>query len=307
MDLPSPLTRMLIKEEIPHALLFTGANGSDCAEVAEEFAQSVLALGISSFRRKKDHPDLHRYHPEGKSGMHTIAQIRSLIDEIALFPFEAKWRVFILYDAERMPSSSANALLKTFEEPTPRTLILLLSTHPDQLLPTVLSRCQVISLSASKTQERSPEETLLLHFLCSPRRGDYLFLKENIDNIHQAIESAQKKQEKGLLEDLSPTLSPMQKETFENEIQGLLALQSYAIGCALFETILEWARDLTALMYGSSLIHEDCRSIFETYLSSHPLPDLLWIEERTRSSKLALERSSKLSHCLESLLLSLEL
>ncbi len=70
--------------------------------------------------------------------------MRQLSEEIYLPPYEANWKVFIIHDADRMLSYSANALLKTFEEPPPRTLIILLSRSQASLLPTIVSRCYTL-------------------------------------------------------------------------------------------------------------------------------------------------------------------
>ena len=74
--------------------------------------------------------------------MHSIDSLRALSEEVYLPPNEAAYKVFVIHDADRMLPTSANALLKTFEEPAPHTLILLLSSFPQALLPTVLSRCR---------------------------------------------------------------------------------------------------------------------------------------------------------------------
>src|SRR3989304_6614260 len=65
-----------------------------------------------------NHPDLHIYEPEGKTSHHSIASIRNLVEQVFMAPFEAKAKIFIIKDAHRMLIPSANALLKTLEEPT---------------------------------------------------------------------------------------------------------------------------------------------------------------------------------------------
>jgi DNA polymerase-3 subunit delta' len=79
--------------------------------------------------------------PEGKLGLHSIDSLRQFCEEVYLYPYEAKKKVFILHDADRMAPAGANALLKTFEEPAPDALIILVSSHPAALLDTILSRC----------------------------------------------------------------------------------------------------------------------------------------------------------------------
>jgi DNA polymerase III subunit delta' len=132
------LTRMVEKKAVGNSLLFAGPDGIGKGLFAKRLAESLLESN------KESHPDLHIYRPEGKIGMHSIDAMRQFSETVYLAPFEAKKKVFIIHDAERMLTYSANALLKTFEEPSLDSVIILLSSAPESLLPTVLSRCRVI-------------------------------------------------------------------------------------------------------------------------------------------------------------------
>lgn len=143
------LQRMLQKKAIGNSLLFAGPDGVGKSLYALAFAKALICdEGASVIQRRKvddgTHPDIHIYHPEGKIGMHSIDSMRQLSEEVYLAPFESKWKVFIIHDAERMLAYSANALLKTFEEPSLDSVIILLSSAPEKLLPTIMSRCRTI-------------------------------------------------------------------------------------------------------------------------------------------------------------------
>lgn len=144
------LSRLIEKEAIANSLLFAGRDGIGKSLFAQAFAMHLLCGDGSSTRR---HPDLHIYRPEGKIGMHSIDSMRQFCDEVYLAPYEAKWKVFIVHDADRMLSYSANALLKTFEEPSAESIIILLSSAPESLLPTVLSRCRTIRFHSLTEEE----------------------------------------------------------------------------------------------------------------------------------------------------------
>ena len=75
-----------------------------------------------------------------------IAEVRSVTNQSHLKPYEGAYRVFIFEDAETMSEEAANALLKTLEEPPPQTLLILLTSQEDRLLPTIKSRCSRIEL-----------------------------------------------------------------------------------------------------------------------------------------------------------------
>src|SRR5439155_18008869 len=102
-----------------------------------------------------NHPDFHvivkeliRYHDRtGKSkGIDlSINVIRpELLDKAALKPAMGRGKVFVIEQAELLNNEASNAMLKTLEEPAGRTIIILLTTHPALLLPTIRSRCRMI-------------------------------------------------------------------------------------------------------------------------------------------------------------------
>lgn len=138
------LQRMLEKKAIGNSLLFAGQEGIGKGLFAYVFAAQLMGEQHRSKIEKGQHPDIHIYRPEGKLGLHSIQSLRLLSEEVYLPPYEADWKVFIVHEAERMLTYSANALLKTFEEPPPRTVIILLSQSQAALLPTIVSRCRTL-------------------------------------------------------------------------------------------------------------------------------------------------------------------
>ncbi len=86
--------------------------------------------------------------------MHSIESVRNFIHEVSMAPYGSKYKVFIIHDAERMLPTSANALLKTFEEPSKNSVIILISNHADILIPTILSRCTVVRFNQKENTMR---------------------------------------------------------------------------------------------------------------------------------------------------------
>lgn len=132
--------------ELASSLLLIGATIENALDLAKQILGPAHAPKVDS----GNHPDLHIYIPEGKSGLHPIANIHQLIEETALPPFEAKSKIFIIVEGEKMLPSSSNALLKTLEEPSEDTYFLLLSNHPDELLPTIRSRLFPLTFAAAQ-------------------------------------------------------------------------------------------------------------------------------------------------------------
>lgn len=82
-----------------------------------------------------------------------IAQVRDLVQEIQARPFEAGARLFVIDDAHQMNEEASNALLKSLEEPPPSSHLVLVSSAPQNLLPTIRSRCQVLRMSPLPSRE----------------------------------------------------------------------------------------------------------------------------------------------------------
>jgi len=145
-------------DRVAHAYAFVGPSGVGRRLTALAFAQRLLCPAgrgcgsCPSCRRVSalTHPDLHLIQPtpppdNPKGGVAIrIAEARALVHGAGLYPLEGAWKVFILDDAERMTLETVNALLKTLEEPPPRTILVLILGHVRLLPATVLSRCQVV-------------------------------------------------------------------------------------------------------------------------------------------------------------------
>ncbi len=133
-----------------HAYLFVGAPGSGKLEAAWALAQALLcedggcgACDNCMRAARRTHPDVHYYTPESATG-YLISQTRELLEDVALAPIRAKHKVYIIDRAEQMRANTANALLKTIEEPPKTVTFILLGTSTDTILPTIVSRCQCV-------------------------------------------------------------------------------------------------------------------------------------------------------------------
>lgn len=149
---------MLSKKAIGHSLLFAGPEGVGKSLFAYALAtQLICGEKQNSHHLPKlktgHHPDVHIYRPEGKLGLHSVQTLRELCEEVHFPPHEAEWKIFIIHEADRMLTYSANALLKTLEEPPPQTLMILLSSSPASLLPTIISRCRTLNFEELSQHE----------------------------------------------------------------------------------------------------------------------------------------------------------
>lgn len=135
---------------VSHAYLFTGPAGSNKTAAAYAFAQTILCKDhgcrtCDDCRRieRRKHPDVHFYTPEGAQG-YLIEQIREIVSGVSLAPIRATGKVYILDRVDLLGVSAANAFLKTLEEPVEGVTFILLGRTREAVLPTIVSRCQVV-------------------------------------------------------------------------------------------------------------------------------------------------------------------
>lgn len=139
---------------VSHATLIVGPPNIGKTTVARFFAQALNCVGgpplpcgeCLSCRKvaSGNHPDVRILDTPNQAIK--IGEVRDLQRELALSPHEGRWRVAVLSDFERATLEAANALLKTLEEPPPQVALALTAAEADVLLPTIVSRCQVLVL-----------------------------------------------------------------------------------------------------------------------------------------------------------------
>src|SRR5215211_1465569 len=159
------LGRALETGEVSQAYLFYGPTGVGKRMVALRFGAALVAGGdVAAEDRalRGLHPDLTEIVPQG--AFTTIGQVREIVRLAASRPFEGARRAFILR-ADALNVQAANALLKTLEEPEGETVFVLLATSREGVLPTILSRAQILrfnpvptSVVARFLQERGAAE-----------------------------------------------------------------------------------------------------------------------------------------------------
>ena len=137
------IERAIERKRLAHSLLLHGENLSTLASVAHAIADRLLndPRDQSQYFPPKSHPDFLALRPAGKSRQIGVEPMREVIGRIQVSPQISLRKVLVVYEADRMNHNTANVFLKTLEEPTASTTILLLTTRPYSLLPTIRSRC----------------------------------------------------------------------------------------------------------------------------------------------------------------------
>ncbi len=157
------LRRAHEQNRLAHAYLICGASGSGKRQLAAELASLVNGTDPKNVFGTNAR-EIFVAEPESKSRRIVIEQVRELEHALQMRSVTGGRKVAIISDADRLQPQAANAFLKTLEEPPKDSLLLLLSTLPEALPDTILSRCIAIPLAAEDRQFR-PEETQLIELL----------------------------------------------------------------------------------------------------------------------------------------------
>jgi len=191
------LQQMIQQNRLAGAYLFTGPEGIGKALTALAFAAGLNCqesnddpcgvCGSCLKIQKNQHPDLHIID-NGYNEDIKIEDIRRLQEDINLRPYEGRYKVFIINNCHNLNPVSANAFLKTLEEPPKHSIIIMVTDKPALLLNTIISRCQVVRFSALRSAELEnllkkdlQIAPLALHYLvrsCEGRVGCALKLKD---------------------------------------------------------------------------------------------------------------------------------
>ena len=142
-----------------HAYLFAGPAGSGKRAVARAFAAALLTegapdpAGAATRVEHGVHPDLTWVAPASSAGILRGDVDEAVVAGAARTPFESTRRVFVIEDADELNDQAANRMLKTLEEPPPFAHLILLTSRPAEVLPTIASRCQAVRFDAPSVEE----------------------------------------------------------------------------------------------------------------------------------------------------------
>lgn len=161
----SQIASVFSSGRLPHALMLSGTEGTGKTLFAlslarlvlceQPYAQSDTSAGPKPCGECKHcqlieadaHPDIRYFSPEEKSTVVKVDQIRLLNEYIAKSSQQGGYKVAIIHPAEAMNINAANALLKSLEEPSKNSLIILVVDHPGRMMATIRSRCQVVDFA----------------------------------------------------------------------------------------------------------------------------------------------------------------
>jgi DNA polymerase-3 subunit delta' len=261
------LQRSLERGRLGHAYLFFGHDVVELEALAATLAKTlncqnpIKSSGVAidccdkcASCRKIDnanHGDIHWTRPESKSRVIVVEQMRDLMQQIYLKPIEAGHKFAIISSADRLNIAAANAFLKTLEEPPARSLLILLSTEPQRMLETILSRCLRLNFSGDGQRKLHPERIQWLSQFSEMAAADQKSLLGRyrlLDFILQRLNKI-----KAGIEEALTARSPLQKhpdveknlaDKWEDELKAAIESEYRRQRSDLLLAVQIWLRDV---------------------------------------------------------------
>jgi len=179
--------------ELHHALILYGPSAQPLRDLAVRVAKTLNCLegttgdDCASCVRidRRLHPDVHFAEVAGDKKQIAVEQIRDIVSEASLRPYEGRNKVFIIDPADALSVSGSNSLLKTLEEPSRDTTFLLLTRSPDLLLPTIRSRTQQIYLAEAARVLTGPQEVRRIREVALLEEGGEDLAGNILDLLHR--------------------------------------------------------------------------------------------------------------------------
>lgn len=205
-DFPNIIKLMLqaaAADRLAHGYMFIGDDNTYLETIALEWAKVCVCLNrtpegdaCDSCRHCKlveteNYPDLYSVRPKSKSRRILVDDMRNLLHQLGLTSTSGGEKIGMIIEADRMQEQAQNAFLKTLEEPAVGTRLILLTTHPEELLPTIRSRCQLISLRRNTSTYKTALKTGLFDLLTKLQPGSgaatALAVSEQLQRIFSSL------------------------------------------------------------------------------------------------------------------------
>jgi DNA polymerase III subunit delta' len=266
------------RDRMAHALLLVGPAGNLKAEFAYQVAAGLLcespqqdgqacaACSACNWFAQGNHPDFRWLRPQSMEEVKpsedldkpakevkasreiTIDQVRGLSDFLNLGTHRAGLRIILITPAEAMNRNTANALLKSLEEPKPGTVFLLVSDHPERLLPTIRSRCRVEPIPRPRAE--LAHTYLVDQGIADPER--WLALAGGLPRLAVEVATGKQKRLVELLDVNLPRGAALDPISLAIELESLLKTDRSLGAFDVIDWTQRWAHDLVQSSCGLS-------------------------------------------------------
>ena len=241
---------------MPHALLVSGHPRGSGAE----FVAGLLGLLFPGAdpERLRQHVDIMWLEPESKSRVIRVDEIRNLVEFIGLTSYAGGWKAGVILFADRLNDNAQGALLKTLEEPPPRSLLLLLTDSPASLKATIRSRAQYVEVREESGPADAPWQPVVLDLLRNPplRRGvEMIAWTDRLTAPLRALEELAAAEETARQEDVTRArLETEFTKADKGVIEGRVASRVKEMREDILRLIQLWQRDVLARASGAEAV-----------------------------------------------------
>lgn len=222
--------KLIRENKLVHAYLLSGAEGTGKIELAKWVAKGIFCLnsqnGVPCLKcsecnriENNNHPDVVTIMPDGLSIK--VEQIRYLKSEFNKSGVESDRKVFIIQDAQKMSIGAANSLLKFLEEPSGNITAFLLTSEPQKLLPTIISRCQEVEMQQLTSGQLEQE---LISEGISEKNSHILA------NLAQSVVEAKKINDNENFDKILATVNNWYQKLLRKDLLSFVMIQSKIIG-----------------------------------------------------------------------------
>ena len=244
-----------------------------------ELADRVLRRLYGGEADLAAHPDIHRLAPEKKSRIISVDAMREkLISPMDMTSYQGGWKAGVVLGADRLKAEAANAFLKTLEEPPPKTLFLLLTERPEQLLPTIVSRCQRVDLPDARARLLDePWRERVIDVLAAETLKGPTARAAAAARLATLLEELKETAEELVDGEVAAADDGAGEEASKDAVEALVSSRYREFRSDFTATLMSWFRDLMALRAapparspgndtsaGVPLVNESRRAVLET-------------------------------------------
>lgn len=296
-NLHQSLKQAIATERLANGYIIVGPVDCEGQALAEWIGEQLL--GASATIHEHTHPDMPWFKPEKVS---RIIDAKMMTERILPFAqcssLGGGWKILVVVSADRMNETSANAFLKMLEEPPPRTLFLLLVDRMDELLPTIVSRCQVLKAGGER---RLPEpwRTDVIEMLADIREKGVLLDAMRAERIVAILDEMDDQAEKAVRAEAKANTMI---EEDADVLKARVGATAKAWRADLWMTIEQWMEDLIRLASTDgaceTLNFPECRGVLLMRSKAHSLAKLFENLTMLETMCVQLERNVSPAHIL---------
>ncbi len=254
-----------------------------------------------------NHPDVITVTHE-KPGTVSIDDVRKqIISDVQIKPYQSRWKIYIMNEAEKMTPQAQNALLKTLEEPPEYVVIMLLTTSASAMLPTVISRC--VQLDMRPVDDRIVRQFLMKEVQIPDYQADICVAFAR-GNIGKARSLAVSEDFDSIREEAVRVLKYIKKMDMSDMIKTLKTLEEYKLNINdLLDIMMIWYRDVLlykATMDTGAIVFADEADSIKTAASESSYEGIENILQTIEKTKARLKANVNFELSMELLLLTIK-